>query len=84
MVRCNDAAKARPTGENLGRVFNFKCGWAFQCHAITFITKTAQFKVENLAQTTLCYLPLAFVLPSVVFLAMVPVAVAVTVNNVMA
>jgi hypothetical protein len=32
----------------------------------------------------LCYLPLAFVLPSVVFHAMVPVAVAVAVNNVMA
>jgi hypothetical protein len=39
-------------GQNLARVFNSRCGHACACNLITLITKTAELKVENLAQTT--------------------------------
>jgi hypothetical protein len=45
------------TGQNLGRVFNSRCGRTCACHVITLITKTAQLKVENSARTTLRFSP---------------------------
>jgi hypothetical protein len=40
------------TGQNLGQVFSSKSGRAFLGHAVALITKTAQIKVQNSAQTT--------------------------------
>ncbi len=44
--------KLKLVGRNLGRVFNSRCGRTCLCCAITFVTKTAELKVENSAQTT--------------------------------
>ncbi len=44
--------KLKLTGQNLGRVFNFRNGRAHD-HAFALLqSKTAQLKVKNLAQTT--------------------------------
>ncbi len=56
-------AKIKPTGRNLGRVFNSRCGRACLCHAITFETKTGSLKVESLAQTPLRSSPVSFCTP---------------------
>jgi len=51
------------TGQNLGRVFNFKCGRVCLYHAVAFIIKTAKLKVENSAQTTFRFSPISFFTP---------------------
>ncbi len=52
--------KLKLTGQNLGRVFNFKCGRACLYHAVVLIIKTAKLKVENSAQTTFRFSPVSF------------------------
>ncbi len=51
------------TGQNLGRVFNFKWFRVEPYLAIALIIKTAQLKVENLAQTTFRFSPVSFRAP---------------------
>jgi hypothetical protein len=41
--------KFMPTGQNLGRIFNCRCGDACAYHAIMLVTKTTNLKVENAA-----------------------------------
>jgi hypothetical protein len=60
--------KLKLTGQNLGQVFNFKCGLACLYDAVVLIIKTAKLKVENSAQTILGSLPSAFALPGLVTL----------------
>jgi hypothetical protein len=36
---------------------SYKCGYDCLCHANTLITKTAELKIENLAQITLRFFP---------------------------
>jgi hypothetical protein len=55
--------KLKLTGQNLGQVFNFKCGRACLYHAVTVIIKTAKLKVENSAQTTFRLSPVSFCAP---------------------
>ncbi len=62
--------KLKLTGQNLGRVFNFKNGHVRLYLAITLITKTAgnfsataKLKVENSAQTTFRLSPVSFCAP---------------------
>jgi hypothetical protein len=58
--------KLKLTGQNLGRVFNFKCGRVCLHHGVTLITKTAKFKVENLVQTTFSFSPVSFCAPRMI------------------
>jgi len=55
--------KLKITGQNLGRVFNFKNGHVRPYLAITLIIKTAKLKVENSAQTTFRLSPVSFGAP---------------------
>jgi hypothetical protein len=48
------------TGQNPGRVFNYRRSRASKHNAITLKTKTAQLKVENSAQTTFRLSPVSF------------------------
>jgi hypothetical protein len=61
IIYCMD--KLKLTGQNLGRVFNFKFELVCPYLAIELITKTAQLKVENLAQTTFRFSPVSFRAP---------------------
>jgi hypothetical protein len=47
--------------QNLGRVFNSRCGHS--CILAPPITKTAKLKVENSARTTLMFSPVSFRFP---------------------
>jgi hypothetical protein len=52
------------TGLNLGQVFKSRFVHVCIVHELYTLCKTAQLKVENSAQTTLGFLPLAFELPA--------------------
>jgi hypothetical protein len=52
--------KLKLTGQNLGRVFNFKCGHISLQHAVELITKIAKLKVENSARATFRFSPVSF------------------------
>jgi hypothetical protein len=58
-----DRDKQKVTGQNLGWVFNSRCGCACLCHAITLIAKTALLEVENSVQTTFRLSPVSFYAP---------------------
>ncbi len=49
--------KLKLTGQNLGRVFKFRLGHVCIGHKLYTFCKTAQLKVENLAQTTFRFSP---------------------------
>jgi hypothetical protein len=49
--------KPQLTGQNLGRVFNSRCGRVVFAIQVTLITKTALLKVENWGQTTFRFSP---------------------------
>ena len=51
------------TGQNLGRVFNFKCGRVCLYRVFALIIKTAKLKVENSAQTTFSFSPVSIRAP---------------------
>jgi hypothetical protein len=55
--------KLKLTGQNLGRVFNFKCERVCLYHAVTLITKTDKLKVEYSAQTTFRFSPVSVCAP---------------------
>jgi hypothetical protein len=46
--------------QNLGRVFNSRCGRARLRHAVMLITETAKLKVENPARITFSLSPVKF------------------------
>ncbi len=53
--------KVKLTGQNLGRVFNFRRGRACLCHAIAFIQKQPSLKLKTRPLKSLGSVPLAFV-----------------------
>ncbi len=56
--------KLKLTGQNLGRVFKSRLSRVCAGHELYTFCKTAKLKVENLAQTTFRFSPLAFELPA--------------------
>ncbi len=57
--------KLKLTGQNLGQVFNFKCGRVCQYRAVALIIKTGKLKVENSAQTTFMFSTGSFPAPRI-------------------
>ncbi len=55
--------KLKLTGQNLGRVFNFRRAHFGLYHAVILITKTAKLKVEISAQTAFRFSPVNYRTP---------------------
>jgi hypothetical protein len=56
--------KLQLTGQNLGRVFNFRNGRVYAMHFLCYRVKLTNLKLKTQSKQLLGYLPLDIVLPA--------------------